>query len=49
MTNKVALLQFVSELSSKTLKKPTVPFEGHHNMKHKLDAHELFFEVRNFS
>jgi hypothetical protein len=34
MTSKVVLLQFVSGISSKSLKKPTVPFEGHHNMKH---------------
>jgi len=35
MTSKVALLQFVSGHSSKrTSKKLTVPFEGHHNMKH---------------
>jgi hypothetical protein len=34
MTSKVALLQFVSGLSSKALKKPTIPFEGHHTMKH---------------
>ena len=35
MTSKLALLQFVSELSSKTSKKSTLPFECHHNMKHK--------------
>jgi hypothetical protein len=34
MTSKVALLQFVSGLSRKASKKPTVPFDGHHNMMH---------------
>jgi len=34
MTSKVTLLHFVSGLSSKSLKKSTVPYVGHHNMKH---------------